>query len=340
MVLPVEETKSIVDSVFGTAAVTLFRVAQGMGWVQRPGEKWEKYSVETNSDRSNVIVGTLVGLFVSNLVFSAACLLRLDFASIEALHGAVCAFLYAATGGNLIDSARSSDSRNGKNFVFASGVVCLLLGFSYVAVVLMYQKGRTCLVIIDIENDDSHIPISIVEVRVRKMVTTVQTKLGASCNWWTSILGIVALMLFRAAQDARWDQAAEQSGRTFYAGYPARPSNAEPTTKLNFDEGNIIVGTVVGLFLSTIIISLGRSTDNDLEFTVGFHQLVSAVFYMTTGSILIDNARTAESFKGMDFLLASGIVCLVLGLVYLKAPTVASQDEPGNPEQAQEIRDN
>ncbi|CAG0882787.1 unnamed protein product [Darwinula stevensoni] len=124
--------------VFGTVAVTLFRVAQGMGWALRPGEKWEKYSVETNPDRSNVIVGTLVGLFVSNLVFSAACLLRLDFASIEALHGTLCAFLYTATGFGLIDNAKHTNSLNGESFVFASGFVCLLLGFSYAAVVLFF----------------------------------------------------------------------------------------------------------------------------------------------------------------------------------------------------------
>ncbi|CAG0895141.1 unnamed protein product [Darwinula stevensoni] len=126
------------------------------------------------------------------------------------------------------------------------------------------------------------------------------------------ILGAAALALFRVAQDIRSEP-------------PQEVGRSRDPVEPDLDMSNVIVGTLVGLFLSNLVRSVAHLVDLDHESAEVLHEVVSALFYTMAGIILIGNTRHSCSTQGDDFLLACGIVCLFVGVFYFADALLSGQ---------------
>ncbi|CAG0891555.1 unnamed protein product [Darwinula stevensoni] len=134
------------EIIFGLLALSLFRAAYSQVNLQVFSDYGRASSIEEEINKTLVIHGTLVGLFLSTLVFPFALLFGHKTGSMEIIHGGVSALFYLATGGLLLKEITQGNAEFGEKFdkmMIASGAFCIILALVFIAdVVFVALKWR------------------------------------------------------------------------------------------------------------------------------------------------------------------------------------------------------
>ncbi|CAG0906559.1 unnamed protein product [Darwinula stevensoni] len=124
------------------------------------------------------------------------------------------------------------------------------------------------------------------------------------------VLGILALGMFREAQGIAAILAAQKS-----EGRPFDPSFA--TFAFDIDTANVILGCLLGLFISTLVFPVAILFGHDPGPIDLFHGAVCTLFYLISGVCLLKNAVGVPPAKLTLRVLGSGVASSLLGLVFL-----------------------
>ncbi|CAG0904833.1 unnamed protein product [Darwinula stevensoni] len=134
------------EIIFGLLALSLFRAAYGSLFSELSSGYGRASASEEGLNKDLVIHGTLVGLFLSTLIFPFALLYGHKTGSMEIIHGGVSALFYLATGGLLLKDFTQGNAEFRMKFekmMIASGAFCIILALVFLAdVFYVAVKGR------------------------------------------------------------------------------------------------------------------------------------------------------------------------------------------------------
>ncbi|CAG0893668.1 unnamed protein product [Darwinula stevensoni] len=132
------------EIIFGLLALSLFRAGYESFYSQLPFGRASPLVEELN--KNLVIHGTLVGLFLSTLIFPFALLFGHKTGSMELIHGGVSALFYLASGALLFKDFTQGNAESKIKFhkmMIASGAFCIILALVFIAdVVFVALKWR------------------------------------------------------------------------------------------------------------------------------------------------------------------------------------------------------
>ncbi|CAG0892746.1 unnamed protein product [Darwinula stevensoni] len=248
------------EILLGILALALFRWALGlarellieatMGLPPDPG----LYAITFNLDEGIVIVGTLLGLFLSTLPFPFALLLGHDPGPLEVVHGGVCALFYAVTGGLIINNVTYIPQTQLTRVVLTSGILCLLLSLVFIVDIVFIglkwrrNKGQTR------RNQDFRFSYDTPKKPDGLLFRGIDLDLGR-------VDPLIILFQFAASSRARPPQATECIpsalqlmgflALSLYRGAESQYTQYEYSLR-SVDEFYVVVGTQVGMFLSTL----------------------------------------------------------------------------------------